>query len=210
MDMIYKTHQCKVLDAPAGKPIVAQVSTADVDSDGDVIWQTENEHGKGWLLDDFNKRNGRVYWMHNPWVPNLAKARAWVDGGRLLLSAEFDPNDELAVVVDRKIRGGYIDEWSVGFKPMVTKPRDGRGMDIYEALLFEVSVVNQGANYDTAVLDKMAGGIADAANVARTFETRLKGIEAAIMRIDMRYSEAAHASLQQEMAALKAKIRTCV
>ena len=69
----------KVLEAGQGKPIVAAVSNEIPDYVGDVMFQGENERGKGWLLKDFNGR-GRVYWMHDPFRPNLAKASAKVDG----------------------------------------------------------------------------------------------------------------------------------
>ena len=186
MEMIYKTAVCKVLEADRSKPIIARVSTASIDMQGDVIWQQENEHGKGWLLNDFNQRGGRIYWMHNPWVPNLARAKAWVDQSGLMLSVVFDEKDELAATLDRKVRDGYLDEWSVGFEPTATKPRDGGGLDIYEAKLWEVSLVNQGANMETATVQKGLASIADAAAVAAMYDDRLRGIEAEIMKMSKR------------------------
>jgi len=202
MDLTYKTSQCKVLDADKGKPIVAQVSTAAVDSDGDVIWQSPSEHGDGWLLDDFNKRGGRVYWMHNPFVPNLASAKAWVDDERLLMAVNFDLEDELAATLDRKIRAGYIDEWSVGFQPVKYEPRAERGLDIYTSRLFEVSVVNQGANPATAVMSK---SMADAADLVKLFEDRLRNVEAVLMRQEREKREAAERRLANALEAIKAK-----
>lgn len=183
MDIKHKLHQCKILDADRGKPIVAVVSTQDVDSDGDVIYQAESERGQGWKLDGFNKRGGRIYWMHNPFMPNLAKASATVDDGRLLLSVSFDPDDPDAVKLDRKIRGGYIDEWSVGFVPNMDKsePNSHGGHNIYEAELWEVSVVNQGANPETATLQKSF--FQDAADIVKMYEDRIKNLETLVMRM---------------------------
>jgi len=179
MEMIHKVRSCKVLDAPKGKPIVAVVSTQERDVDNDVIYQGPSDKGRGWLLDKFNARGGRVYWMHNPWIPNLAKASARVDSERLLLSVEFDLEDQLAATLDRKIRAGYLDEWSVGFIPSEKVPNEAGGFDIYEAELWEVSVVNQGANEATGVLAK---GFYDAADVLKLYDDRLRNVESMLMR----------------------------
>ena len=209
-DMLYKVHQCKVLDADLGKPIVAQVSTADVDSDGDVIWQEPTEKGRGWLLDGFNKRGGRVYWMHNPFVPNLAKARAWTDAGQLMLSVDFDREDELAASLDRKIRSGYLDEWSVGFRPVKYEQREKGGLDIYESELWEVSVVNQGANANTAVLAKVAKQFGESMDLIEMYESRIRNLESEVMRLANKEDPAKARELDAFHQSLRQYIRTGV
>ena len=158
---INKVMAAKVVEAPAGKPIVALVSTENVDLAGDVIRQAATDKGRGWMLDDFNKR-GRVYWMHNPLVPNLAKATARVDQSGLLLSVEFDQGDEFARELDRKYREGFLTEWSVGFHPVKYEPNEHGGYDFFEQTLDEVSAVNQGMNPDTRTISKALAGYMDA------------------------------------------------
>lgn len=184
---IRRKYTGKVIDAPKGKPIVAVVSTEDVDLAGDIIRQGPSDEGAGWLLDDFNAR-GRIYWMHNPFMPNLARASARVDNARLLLSVEFDRGDEFARELDRKYREGFLTEWSVGFRPVDGKfiENEHGGYTFYEQHLDEVSAVNQGMNTATDTISKsMADYLDMAAESHATLEAidrRLRDLEANAMR----------------------------
>lgn len=185
MEKIRKVFVGKTVETTAGKPIVAVVSTEDVDFMGDVIYQGATDKGAGWRLDDFNSR-GRIYWMHNPFVPNLAKASARVDGKQLMLSVQFDLKDKFAAELDRKYREGFLSEWSVGFWPTKAEDNEHGGKNFYEQDLLEVSAVNQGANPGTRTIDKAYADYIVAADEVRLaldgFESRLREIEAAIMR----------------------------
>lgn len=193
----------KVLEAGQGKPIVAVVSTEQPDYIGDVMIQGENERGKGWLLDDFNSR-GRVYWMHDPFRPNLAKASAKVDGKQLLLSVEFDMADPFAADLDRKYREGYLTEWSVGFKATVMDTdNETGGATFYEQELYEVSAVNQGMNPGTGVISKAFTEYIEAADRFKEFDNRLREVEAIIMRGETERDEKASASLREATEALR-------
>ena len=187
MELRRKVLQGKVIDATVGKPIIAQVSTENVDLAGDIIRQGPSDEGAGWLLDDFNSR-GRVYWMHDPLRPNLAKASASVDDGRLLLSVHFDQGDEFAREIERKYREGFLSEWSVGFRPVDGKYTDNEhgGYTFFEQHLDEVSAVNQGMNQNTATISKAYADYLDSAAETRAmleaYEARLREVEAAIMK----------------------------
>lgn len=187
MDIKRKVMTGKVVDAPKGKPIVAVVSTEDVDLAGDIIKQGPNDEGQGWITDGFNQ-GGRIYWMHNPMLPNLAKATARVDDDRLLLSVEFDQGDEFAREIDRKYREGYLTEWSVGFRPVEGKYIDNEhgGFTFFEQVLDEVSAVNQGMNPNTSTISKGFADYLDAVSEYRAiidqYERRLRDVEAYILR----------------------------
>ena len=203
MDTRRKLFTGKVMETEEGGPIVAVVSTEQPDLIGDVMIQGKNERGKGWLLDDFNSR-GRVYWMHDPFRPNLAKASAKVDRKQLLLSVAFDMADPFAAELDRKYREGYLTEWSVGFKPTVVDPEnDTGGETYYEQELYEVSAVNQGMNPGTGVISKAYTDYIEATDKYKEFEDRLREIEAIIMRGETERAEQAGASLREATKALR-------
>lgn len=145
-----------VKDAGPGK-LQFLVSTADVDSDGDVIHQMPTEKGAGWITDHFNK-SPLVLWSHDRFVPNLAlpgtTARP-TEAGLLLDPAVFDMDDPAAAFVEGKIRRGSLREFSVGVRYKTFEPIEGgAGLEVFEHELLEVSVVNRGANPSTAVLKK--------------------------------------------------------
>lgn len=196
-----KTFAGELVEKEEGKPLVAVVSTEDLDSDGDIIRHEANDRGKGWQLDRFNK-SPRVFWMHDKTTPNLAKGKAVVQNKRLLLHVVFDPQDALAQKLDQKYRDGYLTEWSVGFKARKehASPLDSGGFEFFETTLREVSAVNMGANPSTAMVQKAFGIVPLAPQVddgesQRTkeliddlidsvaeFRARIDAIEAAVLR----------------------------
>ncbi len=199
-EFVVKTVTTQLVQREDGKPLVAVVSTPAVDSYGDIIHQGPNEKGKGWVLERFNQ-NPRIYWMHDPFRPNLAMAKAWVDNDALMHEIRFDVRDSFAAELDRKYREGFLSEWSVGFKP-ITKSPVGEGAfsgeHYWEQLLVETSSVNRGANPDTATVSKalllepeqiddedsdvVALLKAEIADYREELNQRLRAIEAALMK----------------------------
>ena len=173
MEITRKVMACTVVEKAAGKPLVALVSCPTADYVGDIIKSMPNERGKGWLVDDFNKRGGRINWMHDVFRPNLAKAKARPSEDGLVLEVDFDLKDSFAAELDRKFREGFLDEWSVGFYGVEGKAEanDMGGRTFYEAKLSEVSAVNTGMHPETQTL-------------AKSFEQigqRLAAVEAAVL-----------------------------
>jgi len=155
----FKVYSAEVAKAEPGKPIIAVVSDESVDADGDIIRQGPTEHGRGWLLDGFNKRP-RGFWQHDRGGLNLFApgTRASVKDNVLLLKAEFDLDDPDAARIDGKYRRGVLTEWSVGFKGITMEPNeDGMGLEFFEQELREVSPVNFGSNRNTETLAKNLG-----------------------------------------------------
>lgn len=212
MEKVRKIYTGKVVSAEAGQPIIAVVSTEDVDYAGDVIYQGPNDKGAGWLLDDFNSR-GRVYWMHDPLRPNLAAATAFVDGRELMLSVSFDEDDDFAMKIDRKYRKGILSEWSVGFRPVGDKfaQNDHGGFDFFEQVLDEVSAVNQGMNPNTRTISKAFEDYLDRTDEIRgrmdEYEARIRAIEAALMRGEKEEEERVERMLREAQEALN-RVRT--
>lgn len=176
MELTRKVMTGSVVEKADGRPLVALVSRPNADLVGDVIKSLPNERGNGWQVDDFNKRGGRINWMHDVFRPNLAKAKARPSEEGLLLEVTFDLKDAFAAEIDRKYREGYLDEWSVGFYGVKDKmePNDDGGFTFFEAKLSEVSAVNAGMHPETATL-------------AKSFEQigqRLAAVEAAILHHD--------------------------
>jgi HK97 family phage prohead protease len=71
----------------------------------------------GWRIGNY-QRNPVVLWMHDPTTPPIGRARAELDSLReeLRAAVTFDPGDELAATVERKVRGGFLNAVSVGWE----------------------------------------------------------------------------------------------
>lgn len=168
-----KNVSCEVLTKADdnGSPIIARVSTASVDSDGDIIHQGKNKRGAGWMLERFN-RAPVVVWSHDLWMPNLAdpktKAKLGPDetfGRSLFLNPlVFDGGDEFAMALDGKYRRGVLKEFSVSFigqihdKIIDQESNRPTGIEFFQQELVETSPVNRGANPDTdAIAKRMLG-----------------------------------------------------
>lgn len=208
-DTTRKIFTGKVVESPKGKPIVAVVSSSEPDLVGDVIHPGPNKRGNGWLLDDFNGR-GRVYWMHDPFRPNLAKARAWVEGDELYLAVDFDKGDKFAAELDRKYREGYLTEWSVGFRGAVyDENNEHGGYTFYEQHLDEVSAVNQGMHPGTRTISKSFSDYADTAAEVRAaldeYDKRLREVEAALMRAEKRRDEEMARAILKDIDRLRSR-----
>ena len=137
--------------------ILALVSTNSIDSDRDIIHQGENENGKGWNLDRFNK-HPVMLWAHNGFLPSIGGGKAWVGksdmGSGLHFAPSFDSGDDFAMQIEGKVRRGVIQETSVGFtSDNFTRRKDDNdaqwpGYDFWDSELQEISWVNRGANPD--------------------------------------------------------------
>ncbi|MGH3922884.1 MAG: hypothetical protein ACRDTT_08460, partial [Pseudonocardiaceae bacterium] len=67
----------------------------------------------GWRIDNF-KANPVVLWMHNAFAPPIGRADAFKEEPKLKAAVTFDPEDELARLVDSKYRRGFLSAVSVG------------------------------------------------------------------------------------------------
>ncbi|MBU0514808.1 MAG: HK97 family phage prohead protease [Proteobacteria bacterium] len=145
--MNYKTSSRRprsINDASRTMVIVASDET--LDRDGDVI------RADGWDLREF-KKNPVIPWGHDYRQPPVARAnRVWTEGGRLLAEVQFAKADEypFADTIYRLYKGGYLNAFSVGFRPIrrteVDRPGGRRGHDIEGAELWEVSAVTMPSN----------------------------------------------------------------
>lgn len=113
---------------------------------------------EGWELDHFNK-NGIAGYMHDVYGDGLlakpdpddviGKARAFVEGDKLMGEITFEPKDlnEKADKVYRKIQFGSLNAVSVGFREVGEGAKDDDGAYRFAGQeLMEISVVNIPSN----------------------------------------------------------------
>ncbi|MEV7282867.1 hypothetical protein [Streptomyces sp. NPDC093111] len=104
------------------------VERADGDAAGkplSIIAATEGRKGDGLNLTmsgarlDRFEANPVVGYGHSYWgrdgLPIGRSDKTWIDGDKLRMNLTFDQDDEFAVKVERKYRGGYLNAFSIGF-----------------------------------------------------------------------------------------------
>lgn len=102
---------CKATDInEEERSVVAVISTDSVDRDGEVLVP------KGMDSDDFRK-NPVVLWSHNANLPPVGKA-LWLKQGRKRITAKVKfATTERAEEIWQLFKGGFLNAFSVGFKP---------------------------------------------------------------------------------------------
>jgi len=132
-------------------------STNVLDRMGDIITQA------GWDLKYYKKTNPVILWGHNRKEdrPPIGKAlRVWIEDkgektAKLMFKVKFDLQDNFAKEILRKIKDGFINTVSVGFKPIEWEelseddPFGGRRYTKQE--LLELSFVPVPANPEAVV-----------------------------------------------------------
>lgn len=133
-------------------------SSSVVDRMGDVIDQT------GWDLKNY-KKNPVILWGHNMYEerPPIGKAtKVWLEGegksAKLMFKVLFDLKDEFASEIYRKVREGFVNTVSVGFRPKEwerIENKDGdsprMGIKFLKQELLELSFVPVPANQEALV-----------------------------------------------------------
>ena len=144
--------------APNTKEKVSFVaSSATPDRYGDIIDQ------KGWILENY-KKNAVVLLNHDSNQLPIGKGNVYLRNDKLVIDVEFDKEDERAAEVERKVKAGFMNAVSVGFRPLESKsrselPEDNkyygqRGMYYSKAELLEVSIVTIPANGEATMLEQ--------------------------------------------------------
>lgn len=137
-------------------PITFIASTDTPDRYGDVV-------GQNWELKAF-ERNPVILFNHNSAAMPIAKGKAYMKDGRLMIDVEFDQNDEEAKKIESKVRGGFINAVSVGFQPLEAvlrsalpeghKHKAKKGYFFPKSELLEVSIVTIPANNEATLTAK--------------------------------------------------------
>jgi HK97 family phage prohead protease len=132
-------------------------SSATPDRYGDII------DVKGWVLDNY-KRNNVILLNHDSNQLPIARGHVYVRNDKLIVDVEFDKEDERAAEVERKVKAGFMNAVSVGFRPLESKSRSElpsdnkyygqRGMYYSKAELLEVSIVTIPANGEATMLEQ--------------------------------------------------------
>src|SRR3990167_3558842 len=142
--VIYRSESGAVTKAVSDGPIEFVASHESDDRMGDIIRQD------GWKLDNF-KKNPLMLWSHNAFQPPIGKwSNVRVDAKALLATASFDADDEFSALIEGKVRRGFLNAVSVGFRPITFEYRpekEGQGgmfrpaADFKEQELLEISIV---------------------------------------------------------------------
>jgi len=132
-------------------------SSATPDRYGDIIDQ------KGWILENY-KNNPVVLLNHDSNQLPIGKGNVYIRNDKLTIDVEFDSEDPRAKEVERKVKAGFMNAVSVGFRPLESKSRSElptdnkyygqRGMYYSKAELLEVSIVTIPANGEATMLEQ--------------------------------------------------------
>ena len=132
-------------------------SSATPDRYGDII------DVQGWILDNY-KRNNVILLNHDSNQLPIARGDVYVRNDKLIVDVEFDKEDQRAAEVERKVKAGFMNAVSVGFRPLESKSRSElptdhkyygqRGMYYSKAELLEVSIVTIPANGEATMLEQ--------------------------------------------------------
>jgi HK97 family phage prohead protease len=135
------------------REIEAIASVQKKDRDNDILYLD------GLDIANF-KQNPVILWSHDSSQPPIARAtKVWVEGKQLKLKMQFPTSEEysFADTIYKLVKGGYINNLSVGFKPDYEKTsfnEKNRGYEFKAAELLEVSIVNIPANSGAKIITR--------------------------------------------------------
>lgn len=161
MELIRKDFKVAIKDSSGdSRTLWIVASTEDIDRDGDRILSS------GWRLENF-LRNPVVPWAHQYNEPPVAKAEeVRIQNQKLIMLIKFALAEEysFADTVFRLYKGGYLNAFSVGFKPIRDEPVERsingvrvKGRDFLEQELWEVSACTIPSNPNALTLAKQKG-----------------------------------------------------
>lgn len=125
--------------------ILGIASSAVEDRQGEIV------NVDGWDLKNF-KKAPRLLWAHDHTEPAIGKVtKTWYEGvgkaKKLMFEAIFQDVTEKARAIKQLVQDGFINTFSVGFKPLEID-----GNVITKSELLEISVVNVPANPEAMML----------------------------------------------------------
>jgi HK97 family phage prohead protease len=159
--IVRKGYEVKTEDAnDAERTIVARVSTADRDRDGEIV------EPKGIEFKDYNA-NPVLLWAHNYSQPAIGKA-LWskTDDKGLVCKFQFAPT-QFADEIYQLYKGGYQRAFSIGFIPVEF---DQQTKTHKKISLLEVSAVPVPANQSALVMEAYAKGIVKCEGLIKDLE----------------------------------------
>lgn len=111
--VLYRAVSGAVSKADGDGPVEFVLSHESDDRMGDIIRQD------GWDLTNF-KKNPVMLWAHDSrGIPPIGKwSNVRIDSRTLLGSANFDTDDPFAASIESKVRRGFLNAVSVGFRPL--------------------------------------------------------------------------------------------
>ncbi len=155
-DIIYKVFNLETKANDDDRTITAVASYQDSkgDRDGDVV------HLDGLNIKQFKKNKGPILWSHDAKQLPVAKVpQVKIDGKNLSMKIQFPTPEEygFADTIYKLIKGGYINNLSIGFAPDYEKAKydeKRKGYDFYKSELLETSIVNVPANQHAQIITR--------------------------------------------------------
>ena len=162
-------------------------------SDGSLDRDNEKIDPAGWRLDNYRK-NPVILWAHDMYKPAIGRAEGVITNDKELTgSIVFDTSglDPLAMMVDSKVRNGFLQTGSVGFMPIrieFVEDKEAPETLIHREMeLYEFSITNVPANVnarrreislDPDTTGALSRGIADnvKSGLEKFFSSRGQGV----------------------------------
>tara|TARA_R100000808_G_C2150515_1_gene159277 strand:+ start:1166 stop:1960 length:795 start_codon:yes stop_codon:yes gene_type:complete len=126
--------------------VVGVASTSSIDRSGDTV------SVKGWDFEDFRK-NPVLTWNHDLSKPPIGKVM-WIkeDGGKITFKAKFNEASQFNKTISKMYKDGFLNAFSVGFKPTEMEPNEKGGMNFLKQQLLELAAVTVPDNQDALAI----------------------------------------------------------
>ncbi len=126
-----------------------------IGSNGNLDRHGERINPAGWSLENYQK-NPVVQVNHcDEYMPPAKAIAVALSGNDLVFDLQFDKNDPIGVLLYNKLKDGYINAFSVGFR-VIKFGEEGSNYDYEQQELYELSIVYVPANADAVVVRSFA------------------------------------------------------
>lgn len=126
-----------------------------IGSNGNLDRHGERVNPKGWSIENYQKNPVILVNHMNGYMPPAKAISVALSGDDLVFDLQFDKEDPVGVMMYNKLKNGYINAFSVGFR-VIKWGEEGSSYDYEEQELYELSIVYVPANADAVVVRSFA------------------------------------------------------